>query len=75
MTPRRDRKRYPCRFCGITCPTRLPEPQTPDGALLLGHLFQVHPTAVGRFLEQMRTEDIAQVAAQAFEVIEDDGRR
>jgi hypothetical protein len=26
---------------------------------------------VGRFLEQMHTEDMAQVAAQAFEVLEE----
>jgi hypothetical protein len=65
-------KRYRCRFCGTTLPAWLPVPQVPDGAMLLGHLSQRHPTEVWTFLEKMRTQDIAQVAAQAFDLIEAD---
>ena len=39
--------------------------------MLLGHLSELHPDRVGPYLERMRTEDIGTVAAQAFEVIED----
>ena len=52
-------------------PAWLPVPQEPDGAMLLGHLSRQHPGEVGRFLEQMRTEVIGTVAAQAFDVIEE----
>jgi hypothetical protein len=46
-------------------------PEVPNGSMLLGHLSQRHPTELGPILEQMRTGDMAQVAAQAFEVIEE----
>ncbi len=49
----------------------LPAARRPNGAILLGHLSQQHPDRVGPYLEQMRTEDIGTVAAQAFELIED----
>jgi hypothetical protein len=73
MTQSRGRKHYRCRVCGITLPAWLPVPQVPDGTMLLGHLSQQHPTEIGPYLERMRTtEDIAQTAAQAFELIAED---
>ena len=72
MTQPPAHKRYRCRFCGVTLPAWLPVPQVPDGAMLLWHLGQRHPAELGPFLEQMHTmEDIAQVATQAFEVVEE----
>lgn len=68
MTPPRPQKRYRCCVCGLELPAWLPSPKRPDGAMLLGHLSQQHPTEVGPFLAQMRTEDITSVAAQAFKV-------
>jgi hypothetical protein len=64
-------RRYRCRFCRRVLNAWLPAAQGPDGALLLGHLSQQHPDHVGPYLDRMRTEDIATVAAQAFEVDED----
>jgi hypothetical protein len=61
-------KRYRCRVCGRVLPAWLPVPEVPNGAMLLGHLSQQHPTEVKPYLERMRTEDIATVAAEAFEV-------
>jgi hypothetical protein len=64
-------RRYRCRFCGRVLNVWLPVPQRPDGAMLLGHLSQQHPDRVGPYLERMRTEDIGEVAAEAFEVVEE----
>jgi hypothetical protein len=33
----------------------------------------MHPTEVGLYLARMRTEDLATVAAEAYEVIEGEG--
>jgi hypothetical protein len=67
-------KRYRCRFCGVVLPAWLPVAQRPNGAMLLTHLSQHHRAeeAVQALLARMRTEDIATVAAEAFEVIEGD---
>jgi hypothetical protein len=65
------RKGNRCRFRGTVLPGWLPVPKRPDGVMLLGHLSQQHPTKVGPHLERMRTEDIAQVAAEACEVVEE----
>jgi hypothetical protein len=67
MTPE---KRYRCRFCGAILPAWLPVAQRPNGAMLLQHLGARHPTEVRPYLERMRTEDIATVAAEAYEVVE-----
>jgi hypothetical protein len=56
MAPKRLSRRYRCRYCG---------------AMLLYHLGQQHPDQVGPYLERIRTEYIATVAAEAFEVIEE----
>jgi hypothetical protein len=40
MTPRR---RYRCRYCGRVLNAWLPAAQRPNGALLLGHLADMHP--------------------------------
>ncbi len=42
--------------------------------MLLYHLGQQHPDQVGPYLDRMRTEDIGTVAAEAFEIIEEDGK-
>jgi hypothetical protein len=39
--------------------------------MLLHHLGTMHPTKLGPYLARMWTEDIATVAAEAFEVVED----
>ena len=71
MSQRRLRRRIRCRFCGQLLNAWLPVAQEPNGALLLGHLSAQHPTEVKRFLDQMHTtEDIARVAAEAFELVE-----
>jgi len=44
----------------------------PWGPMLLNHLSTMHPTEVGPYLARMRTEDIATVAAEAYEVVEDE---
>jgi hypothetical protein len=50
--------------------TWLPVAKRPNGVMLLQHLRQHHPDQVGPYLERMRTEDIATVAAEAFEVVD-----
>jgi len=42
----------------------------PNGPMLVHHLSAMHPAEVGPYLARMATEDIATVAAEAFEVIE-----
>jgi hypothetical protein len=39
--------------------------------MLVHHLYLIHPTEVGSYLERMRTEDIATVAAEASAVVEE----
>ena len=53
-------------------PARLAAAKLPDGALLLGHLADMHPAEVRPYLQRMATEDISTVAAEAYEVIEED---
>jgi hypothetical protein len=74
MTPHR---RYRCRFCGLRLPAWLPAAKRPNGAMLLNHLSMNHraEAAVLVLLARMRTEDIATVAAEAFEVVEEDETR
>jgi hypothetical protein len=49
--------------------------------MLLGHLSRNHPDQIGRYLDQMHTnEDITPIVVQAFELVEeaqpaDDERR
>jgi len=68
---RPPRKLYRCRFCGAVLSAWLPVARQPDGAMLLYHLSQQHPDQVGPYLERMRTECIAPVAAEALDVVED----
>jgi hypothetical protein len=42
----------------------------PNGAMRLHHLSDWYPSEVGPYVERMRTEDIATVAAKAYEVVE-----
>jgi hypothetical protein len=67
-------RRYRCRFCGAELPAWLPVAQRPDGALLLGHLSQHHraEVAVQQLLRRMASEDIAETAAEAYELIDGD---
>jgi len=69
------RKRFKCRFCGAVLPAWLPIAKRPEGSMLLYHLGQQHPDQVGPYLERMRTAYIATVAAEAFEVVEEDETR
>ena len=68
MTTRRDR----CRSCGALLPAWLPAAQEPNGAMLLHHVSVMHPDQVTAALDRMHTsEDIAPIAAEAYEVVED----
>ena len=49
--------------------------RAPDWTMLLGHLSHQHPDQMGLYLERMRTEDIATVAAEAYEVVKEDETR
>jgi hypothetical protein len=60
-----------CRYCGYDFPAWLPVAKRPNGAMLLHHLSAMHPTEVGPYLRRMATEDIPTVAAEAYEVVED----
>jgi hypothetical protein len=75
MTPR---KRYKCKFCGLILNAWLPAFQAPNGALLLGHLTQHHYAEARPYRQRLRdtSEEIATVAAEAFEVVAaaEDGR-
>ena len=72
MLTSHPQKRYRCRFCGLELPAWLPVAKRPDGAMRLEHLGQRHTDQVGPYLERMRTEDIATVAAEVFEVVKAD---
>jgi hypothetical protein len=63
---------YRCRSCGLVLPAWLPVAQRPNRALLLGHLADRHPSEARPYLTRMATEDIATVAAEAYEVIEEE---
>jgi hypothetical protein len=43
--------------------------------MLLHHLTYLHPDQVRPYLTRMETEDIGTVAAEAFEVVEEDETR
>jgi hypothetical protein len=64
-------KRYRCRYCGRELNAWLPVAQEPWAPMLLHHLSLMHPTEAGPYLKRMRTEDIATVAAEAYEVVEE----
>ena len=66
-----SRRRYRCRYCGVTLNAWLPWAKAPNGALLFGHLGQDHPDQVGLYLERIRTEDITTGAAAAYAMVED----
>jgi hypothetical protein len=66
---------YRCYFCNHILPAWLPVATRSNGAMLLYHLSQQHPDHVGPYLERMRTECIATVAAEAFDVVEEDESR
>ena len=68
------RKRFKCRFCGHILPGWLPVAKRPDGSMIFYHLSHQHPDQVGPYLERMRTECIATVAAEAYEVVEEETR-
>jgi hypothetical protein len=65
------RKRYRCRYYGYGLPAWRPVAKRAEGSMLLYHLSQHHSNQVGPYLERMRTEDIATVAAAASVMVED----
>jgi hypothetical protein len=67
------RKRYRCRYCGALLPAWLPVAKRPEGAMLLYHLGQHHPEEVEPSLARLATECISTVAAEAYDVVEEDG--
>jgi hypothetical protein len=73
MPPRR---RYRCRDCGDDFPAALPVTHAPDGVMLLNHLSAMHRDRVGPYLRRMEAgEDIATVAAEAYEVVKEEDCR
>jgi hypothetical protein len=66
MTPYRQ---YRGRVCGWVLPAWLAAAQRPDGAMLLHHLADRHPSEIRPSLPRMATEEIAPVAAEAYEVV------
>jgi hypothetical protein len=63
-------KRFTCKLCGAVLPAWLPVPQEPNGAMLLHHLGRQHPDQIKGYLDRIHTtDDIASVAAEAFELI------
>jgi hypothetical protein len=65
-------RRYCCRYCGREQRAWLPAAKRPDGVMLLHHLGDMHPEQVRPYLKRMETEDIATVAAEAYEVVEEE---
>jgi hypothetical protein len=65
-------RRNRCRYCSRVRPAWLPAAQRPTGAMRRPHLGDRHPEQVRPSLTRMRTEDIATVAAEAYEVVEED---
>jgi hypothetical protein len=70
MTQSRAHKHDRCRYSGAVLPAWLPVAKQPEGSMLLYHLGQQHPDKVGPYLERMRTECIATVVVEAYEVRE-----
>jgi hypothetical protein len=77
MAPKRlPRRRYRCRFCGAMLNAYLPWAKAPNSALLLGHLAQQHMDQLRPYLRRMEAgEDIADTAAEGYEVVEEDETR
>jgi hypothetical protein len=63
---------YRCRSGGREVSTWLSAAKRPNGAMLLHHLEDMHPTNVRPYLKRMEAEDIATVAAEAYEVVEEE---
>jgi hypothetical protein len=61
-----------CRACGRLLPAWLPAAQRPHGALLRHHLADMHPTEVRPYVTRIATEDIVTVAAETYEVVEEE---
>ena len=72
MTPPRSQKHYRCHYCGRVLPAWLLAAKRPNGAMLLHHLADRHPTEARPYLTRMATEDIATVAAEAYELVEEE---
>jgi hypothetical protein len=67
-------RRYRCRYCQAILPAALPVTQEPNGAMLLNHLSAMHAEELRPYLARMAAgEDIADTAAEAYEVVEGDG--
>jgi hypothetical protein len=64
-------RHYRCKYCGRVLPAWLPAAKRPNGAMLLHHLADMHPTEARPYLTRMATEDIATVAAEASEAVEE----
>jgi hypothetical protein len=58
MAPERlSHRRYRCRFCGRLLPAWLPAAQRPNGAMLLHHLADMHPSEAKPYLTRMAGGD------------------
>jgi hypothetical protein len=65
--------RYRCRYCGYDLPAWLSVAKRPNGATLLNHLSAMHPEELQPYLARMAAgEDIADTAAECYEVVEGD---
>jgi hypothetical protein len=66
-----SRRQYRCIYCGRALPAWLVAAKRPNGAMLLHHLADMHPTEATPYLRRMETECIGTVAAEAYEVVEE----
>jgi hypothetical protein len=73
MTRPSLQKRDRCRHCRHDFPAWLPWAKAPNGVLLFGHLSQHHPDRMGPYRARLAAgEDITTVAAEAYDVVEED---
>lgn len=69
-------RRYRCRCCEAVLPAWYPVTGEPNGAMLLHHIAQAHPAELRPYLDQRHTtDDIAPVIVQAFEAVEEPGKK
>jgi hypothetical protein len=71
MTQPEAHKPYRYGFCGHVFNAWLPVAKRPNGVMLLYHLGQQHPDELKPYLKRMRTEDFGMVAAEAYEVVDE----
>jgi hypothetical protein len=70
--PMKLRRRYRCRYCGLRFNAWRPWARAPNGVLLFGYLRLHHADQMGPYRARLDAgEDLTAVAAEAYEVVED----